>query len=442
VRATFRCIITIGTLFCLAGIVRAEFRHDVTRFRLDNGLTVLLYENHQTPVVSYYTFYKAGSRNEHPGITGISHVLEHSMFNGAKRYGPKMFDQTLESHGGYSNAYTTNDMTVYYENIASNNLELVVDMESDRMADLALDSAILESERGVIEEERLMRTDNNNGGLVYEELMAAVYMAHPYSWPVIGWMEDIKHISRQDCFDYYSTYYAPDNAVIVVAGDFQTRQAIDLITAYYKSIPASSPPPIVVQDEPEQRGPRRVQLVKQAQYGHFVRGYHIGDKDDPDLYTVQIINSLLTSGESSLLYQSLVEDLQISMGVYGDFNWAIDPSMYYNYIAAYPGVDVSEIEHAYDSVMAGFAAADIADSALLRAQNGLVADYYKQFETNSGIASEIGFYEVLYGDWTKMYDYVDHVRAVTADDIKRVITDYLTDNNSTTVVLVPEGGSR
>ncbi len=441
-RAIFHFAVLTGALLFLGSIGRADFRHDVTRVRLDNGLTVLLYENHDTPVVSYYTFYKAGSRNEHPGITGISHVLEHMMFNGAKRYGPKMFDKMLESHGGYSNAYTTNDMTVYYENIASENLELVVDMESDRMADLALDSAILESELSVIEEERLMRIDNNNGGLVYEELMAAVYMAHPYSWPVIGWMADIKHIDRADCHDYYSTYYAPDNAIIVVTGDFETERAVELITEYYRSIPASSPPPVVVRDEPEQRGPRRVRLEKPAQYAHFVRGYHIGDKDDPDLYVMQIINSLLTSGESSLLYQSLVDNLQLSMGVYGDFNWAIDPSMYYVYVAAYPGIDVSQVEHAYDSIMAEFVTADIADSALLRAKNGLIADYYKGFETNAGIAGEIGFYEVLYGDWTTMYGYVDRIRGVTVDDIKRVIARYLIDRNSTTVVLVPEGGSR
>ncbi len=441
-RATIRSIVIIGALLCLAGITNADFRHDVTRVRLDNGLTVLLYENHDTPVVSYYTFYKAGSRNEHPGITGISHILEHSMFNGAKRYGPKMFDMTLESHGGYSNAYTDNDMTVYFENIAADNLELVIDMESDRMANLALDSAILESERSVIEEERLMRIDNNNGGLVYEELSAAVYMAHPYSWPVIGWMADIKHITRDQCYNYYSTYYAPDNAVIVVAGDFDSERATELITEYYQSIPASSPPPVVVQDEPEQRGPRRVQLEKAAQYAHFVRGYHIGDKDDPDLFVMLVLNSLLTTGESSVLYQSMVEDLQISMGVYGDFSWAIDPSMYYVYIAAYPGVEVEEIEHAYDSVMTIFDSAAISDSALLRAQNGLIADYYKGFETNSGIAGKIGFYEVLYGDWTTMYEYVDRVRAVTVDDVKRVLARYLTDDNSTTVVLVPEGGSR
>jgi zinc protease len=442
VRATLCVTTLIGALLCLGSIGRADFRHDVTRVQLDNGLTVLLYENHQTPVVSYYTFYKAGSRNERPGITGVSHVLEHMMFNGAKKYGPKMFDKMLESHGGYSNAYTTNDMTVYYENIAANNLELVVDMESDRMANLALDSAILESERSVIEQERLMRIDNNNGGLVYEELSAAVYMAHPYSWPVIGWMADIKQISREDCYKYYSTYYAPDNAVIVVTGDFQTQRAVKLITDYYQSIPASSPPPAVVEDEPEQRGPRRVELEKPAQYCHFVRGYHIGDKDDPDLYVMQIINSLLTTGESSLLYQSLVDSLQLSMGVYGDFNWAIDPSMYYVYIAGYPGVDVAQVEHAYDSVMAEFESSDISDTALLRAKNGLIADYYKGFETNSGIAGEIGFYEVLYGDWTKMYDYVDRIRAVTTADIKRVVARYLTDRNSTTVVLVPEGGSR
>jgi len=420
----------------------ADFRHDVSRFQLENGLTVLLYENHTAPVVSYYTFFKAGSRNERPGITGISHYLEHMMFNGADKYGPKMFDMTLESNGGYSNAYTTTDMTVYYENIAAENLELVVDLESDRMGFLTLDPAVIESERSIIAEERLMRIENNNGGLIYEELCAAMFMAHPYGWPTIGWMADIEHISREDCLDYYSMYYAPNNAIIVVAGDFNTGETIELIRSYYTPIESGPSPPEIVQNEPVQRGPRRVIIENPAQYCNLLRGYHTGDRNDPNLYVLEIINQLLAVGESSRLYQALVEEMQLSLGLQGSVDWSIDPSLIYLYTAAYPGVEPNEIEHAFDSVLAEFVAAGPTTDQLLRAQNGLVADYYKRFKTNAGTAREIGFHEVLFGNWEKMYDFVDRIKAVTVDDIKRVAAEHFTENNSTTIILVPEGGAR
>ncbi len=429
-------------VFLAARPASAEFRHNVSRFRLDNGLTVLLYENHAAPVVSYFTFFKAGSRNERPGITGISHFLEHMMFNGAGKYGPKMFDVALESNGGSANAITSADMTLYYENISADNLELVIDLESDRMGSLTLDSAMLEAERSIIQEERMMRIDNNYGGMLYEELAAAVYMAHPYGWPTFGWTADIERISRDDCLEYYSTYYAPNNAVIVIAGDFDTPAVRELIKAYYGPISGALPPPVVVQNEPPQRGPRRVTIRKPAQYCHFVRGFHVGDKDNPNLYALEIIKRLLSGDESSLLHQALVEDLQLSLGVYGDFNWSIDPSLFYLYVAAYPGVEPEPVESAFDSILSDIIAAGPTDEQLLRAQNGLIADYYKRFKTNAGTAREIGFHEILYGDWKRMYDFVDRIKAVTSDDIRRVAAEYFTRNNSTTVVLVPEGGAR
>jgi predicted Zn-dependent peptidase len=434
----------LGVFFCAVLATHcpaSEFQLDVARYQLKNGLTVLLCENHTAPVVSYFTFFKAGSRNERPGITGISHFLEHMMFNGAEKYGPKMFDFVLESNGGYSNAYTTTDMTVYYENIAAENLELVIDLESDRMGHLALDPEVTESERSVIAEERLMRIDNNNGGLVYEELCAAMFMAHPYGWPTIGWMDDIHHISREDCFDYYSVFYAPNNALIVVTGDFDTEETMRLIRTYYASIESGPLPPDVVQNEPVQRGPRRVVVKRPAQYCNFLRGYHIGDKSDPDLYALDIIIRLLAVGESSRLYRALVEELQISLGLQGNVDWCVDPSLAYLYVAGYPGIGAEEIEHAMDSVLAEFITTGPSPDQLRRAQNGLTAEYYKRFKTNVGMAREIGFHEILFGDWEKMYDYVDRITAVTIDDIKRVAAEHFANDNSTTVILVPEGGA-
>lgn len=436
-----RVLIFSGAAILLAQAAPAEFRYDVRQFQLDNGLTVLLYENHTAPVISYYTFFKVGSRNERPGITGISHVLEHMMFNGAQKYGPKMFDLMLETNGGSSNAYTTNDMTVYFEDFSSDVLELVVDLESDRMAHLALDSQVLATELDIIKEERLVRSENDPGGIIYEELMATAYTAHPYGWPIIGWMADLEHISRPDCAAYVSTFYAPDNAVIVIAGDFDTAKTTALIKTHFAGIPAGPPAPTVVQDEPVQRGARRVTIEKPAQYCHFMRGFHVGDKNDSNLYALEIINQLLVSSESSRLYQTLVNDLQLAMGMYGGFDWGFDPSLFYFYIAAIPGVEAGSIETAFDSVLTDFITQGPSEEELTRAKNSLIADYYKGFKSNAGIAHKIGYYQILYGNWQAMYKYVDNIEKVTIEAVKQAAAKYFTVPNSTTVILIPEGGA-
>ncbi|MCK4237170.1 MAG: insulinase family protein, partial [Candidatus Krumholzibacteria bacterium] len=252
----------------------AEIELDVTETMLDNGLKVILMEDHSVPVISYQTFFRVGSRNERPGITGISHFLEHMMFNGAKRYGPKEFDRILESNGGYSNAFTSRDMTAYYEDFASDVLELVVDLDSDRMASLALDPKYLVSEMGVVKEERRLSIDNSIRGQMREELYALAYKAHPYKWPVLGWMSDLEGIDRSDCVNYYRTYYSPNNAVMIVVGDFDTEEALGLIHRYYDGIPAQEPPAQVRTSEPEQLGERRALVHKPAELPEILVGYH------------------------------------------------------------------------------------------------------------------------------------------------------------------------
>ena len=196
----------------------------VQEARLPNGLRVRMVPDHDAPVVSLYTFFQVGSRNERTGITGISHLFEHMMFNGAAKYGPKEFDEVLESSGGRSNAYTTHDVTVYYEDFAAEALDTVLDLESDRMRSLTIDDRSLRSEREVVKEERRLRVDNEPAGLMDEALHALVYEAHPYRWPVIGWMGDIEAIRREDCEAYFRTFYAPNNATLWVAGDFEPRE--------------------------------------------------------------------------------------------------------------------------------------------------------------------------------------------------------------------------
>jgi zinc protease len=425
-----------------ASPVLAEFNFNVTEHKLDNGLTVLLYENHTAPIISTYTFFKVGSRNERPGITGISHFFEHMMFNGAKRYGPQMFDLTLERNGGYSNAYTSKNMTAYFQNFSSDILELVIDMESDRMANLAFEPEMLASEIGVVKEERRVGYDNDNTGMIYEELYATAYKAHSYSWPVVGWMEDLNSITREDCLLYHKTYYAPNNAVLVVAGDFDSDEAMKLIEDYYKDIPSGPPPPPVVKNEPVQKGPRRVTIKNPASHSHIMLGYHIGDKDDSDLYAMEILQSILTSGESSRMQQALINDLELITGMYGGFEWGYDPSLFYFYFAVSPSKEYQEVEKAVDSIFADFIANGPTEKEMEKAKNVLNANFYKNYKTNNGIAHEIGYYHSLYGDWKNLYGFAEKVKAVTADEVKSAAAKYFIKNNSTLAVVVPEGGGQ
>ena len=269
----------VAALFLLIGSAQAEFQLDVKEFHLDNGLTILMVENHTAPVITYYTFYKVGARNERRDNSGISHFFEHMMFNGAKKYGPKMFDQALESKGGQNNAYTSQNVTAYYEDFPTEALDLVLDLESDRMANLALLEEKVKSEAGVVSEERLVGVDNDNEGIMWEELFGTAYMAHAYEGPVLGWMESIKNFNRADCVEYFKTYYAPNNAVVAIAGDINAEATFAKIKQYLGGLPSGPPPPKVPRYEPEQRGAKRVFMEREAEHDHIMRGYHVGDVD-------------------------------------------------------------------------------------------------------------------------------------------------------------------
>src|SRR5438552_7393655 len=224
---------------------------------LANGLQVRLLPDRGLPIATLYSFFRVGSRNERPGITGISHLFEHMMFNGSKKYGPKEFDRRLEAAGGTSNAYTSNDLTAYYEDFASEALPLVLDLETDRMASLLIDDASLDRERDVVKEERRFRTDNDIDGMLDEALGALAFLAHPYRWPVIGWMSDIEAITREECERYFRTYYAPNNCTLVLVGDFEPAAALRMIEKLYSPIPSGGALPPVAIGEPRQKGERR-----------------------------------------------------------------------------------------------------------------------------------------------------------------------------------------
>src|SRR5215472_11961686 len=258
---SMRAFIVVFALCALAVAQPSDVKTDT----LSNGMRILIQEDHNIPNVAMYFFYKIGSRNEKPGTTGVSHFFEHMMFNGAKKYGPGQFDFQMEKSGGNNNAYTTEDDTVYTDWFPSTALELMMDMEADRIRDLAFDPKIIESERGVVYSERRSSVDNSNGGMLRELAQATAFVAHPYHWPVVGWPSDIESWSMDDLKSHFRMGYAPNNCVMVVVGDVTSPQVMTLAKKYLEPIPRQDPPPEVRTKEPEQQGERRVTLSKPAQ---------------------------------------------------------------------------------------------------------------------------------------------------------------------------------
>jgi predicted Zn-dependent peptidase len=412
---------------------------DVRRHELDNGLKILTLEDHTLPVASFYIYYMVGSRNEQAGLSGISHFFEHMMFNGAKKYGPKEFDRVLETNGGYSNAYTSNDRTVYYEDFPSDKLDVILDLESDRMAYLAFDPDMLESERGVVKEERGFAVDNWLPGKMEEALFATAFVAHPYHWPVIGWMSDIENYRREDCLDYFRTYYAPNNATVIIVGDIDTKKAVRLMEDYFGGIEPGPEPTTVMSREPEQEGERRVQITRPAQNEQFMAGYHVPSLESPDVFPLDVAQVILTEGESSRLYKKLIYEEQVALSANSDFTWKLDPTLYYFHVEMKPGVEASTGEDMLYEVLDQMKQEPVTEDELQKAKNILEAGFLRSLKTNNGRADRIGYYETAFGGYEAMFTVLEKYKAVKAEDVRRVIDAYFTKKNKTVVTLIPEG---
>ena len=283
-------------------VVTVSFAHDlkVTEKMLPNGLKVLLMENHKSPVVTFQIWYRVGSRNERLGKTGLSHMLEHMMFKGTKKYGIKQFSQIVQRNGGNDNAFTSHDYTAYFENFAADRIGIALDLESDRMHNLLINDKEFLSEREVVKEERRMRYDNDPVMSMEEQMMSVAFSAHPYQWPVIGWMADINNFTREDLYNHYKTYYVPNNATIVVVGDFNTNNIFVQIEKYFGKIREGREIPGVGAVEPRQQGERRVVIKKQAELPAVFAGYKVPTVRHPDSYALNVLQGFLRRGEARI----------------------------------------------------------------------------------------------------------------------------------------------
>jgi zinc protease len=433
-----RALATLCTLLMLAAGLSPAQQNPVKEHVLANGMKVLIQEDQNIPNVAMYFFYRIGSRNERPGITGISHFFEHMMFNGAAKYGPKQFDNEMEKAGGNNNAYTSNDVTVYTDWFPDTALELMFDMEADRMRNLAFDPKIVDSERGVVYSERRTSIDNSNPGLLYEQLRAGAFIAHPYQWPVVGWPSDIESWTMDDLKAHYKMGYAPNNCVMVVVGAVTEAKIMELAKKYMEPIPSQPPPPPVRTKEPEQKGERRVTIRKPAQLASQMVAFHAPDAKDPDMTVLEVIDALLTAGQSSRLYSRLVDKDQIALNVGAQTERSLDPGIFMFQVTPRAGVDPAKTEAALFEEIAKLRNDAVPAAELQKAKNQLLKEHYSQLKTIAGRANLLGTFEVFRGDYKKLFTVGQEIEAVTPADVQRVAQKYLGNDGRTIATLVPE----
>jgi zinc protease len=424
-------------VFLFLGIsLRAQMKaDDVKAFILKNGMKFLVIEDNSIPNANMYLFYKVGSRNEYQGITGLSHFFEHMMFNGATKYGPKLFDQTMEFNGGANNAYTTENVTVYTNWFPSSATEVIFDLEGDRISSLSIDPKMVESERGVVLSERSTGLENSPWNLLSQSVQAQAFQEHPYHWPVIGYEDDMKNWKQSDLERYFKTYYAPNNCVVVVSGSVKFDEIKNLAEKYLEPVPAQPEPPKVHTIEPPQKGERRIMVQKDVATPYLMIVYHAPESKHEDYYALTLLSDILTRGKSSRLYSELVDKRQLATAVFTDYSQSFDPYLFSFYAITSKGVNEADLEKAIYEELEKIKKDGIKETELQKVKNQKVMAFYNQVETINGKSNNIGTYEVFFGDYRKMFDAPDLYNKVTADDIKRVANKYFTKSNRTAGVL-------
>ena len=409
----------------------------VQEFVLDNGLKVLLLEDHKSPAVTFQVWYRVGARNEMDGKSGLAHFLEHMMFKGTPHTGPEEYSRIIAKNGGRSNAFTSSDVTVYFATMSREKIGIEIDLEADRMANALLGEKYFEPEKKVIQEERRMRTEDNPAAALGEVASAVAYTIHPYRRPIVGWMQDIENLKRQDLVDFYKLYYAPNNAYIVMVGDFSTEQALEKIKTAFGKIPRGPEPPKVSAEEPEQRGERRVILKKEAELPLVLAFYHAPNLESPDSFALDLLSVVLAGGKSSRLHHDLVYQKRLVRGVDADYSGvSIDPAGLSVYAQLLPGIEVAAVEREINRNLEKVKTELISERELQKAKNQVEAAFVFAQDSIFGQAMKIGYYEAV-GGWRQMDAYLDGIRKVTREDIRRVAGQYLNPDRRTVGTLIP-----
>jgi zinc protease len=428
-------VLAASVMLGLSSLAQAVSADEVKSFTLANGMKFIVLESHAIPNANMYTFWKVGSRNEAHGTTGLSHFFEHMMFNGSKRYGPKMFDRTMEAKGGSNNASTSNDLTIYKDWFPAASLDTIFALEADRIAHLSIDPKMVASERGVVLSERSTGLENSNLRLLMQEINGVAFQAHPYSWPVIGHESDIKAWTQDDLERYFKTYYSPNNAVVVIVGDVKAGDVQKLATRYFGAIAKRAMPPAVRTLEPEQKGERRLFVAKEsATTPNLMVAWKVPAASDPDYYALEVLQAILAEGKTARLYRALV-DQQLATQVAAMSMDGFDPGLLYVYAVAAAKVEPARLEQATLAEIDRLVKDGVTEEELQKVKNQKLVAIYRELETINGKAEQLGVHEVMFGDYKKMFDAPARYQALSTADIQRVAAKYLKKSQRTVGVL-------
>jgi len=427
----------------LTPVARAdELTLPVQEHRLANGLRVVTLEDHSAPVAIIQVWYHVGSKDEIPGKTGLAHLLEHMMFKGTDAHGPGEFSRLVARGGGDDNAFTSRDYTAYFEKFAADRLELGLRLEAERMRGLRLDPNEFDRERAVVKEERRMRTEDDPQAALVEQVQAAAFVAHPYRNPVIGWMDDLDRVTVADLKAFYDRYYQPNNATLVLVGDFDTAALLRQAEAAFGPIPAGPPLPARRFSEPAQQGERSVELRREAKLTFLYAAYHTPTLDHPDGHALEVAAQLLSGGKSARLYRSLVQEHQVALyagaGYDGD---AEDPALFTFYGALQPGHTTGEWHTLLAEELRRLAEEPVAERELAKAKNQIEAQFVFAQDSVFYLAMTLGRLYTTGRTVADLDAYLPRIRAVTAADVQRVAQTYFQPSNRTEGILIPQAAS-
>jgi zinc protease len=429
--------IKVNLIFLLLIFPSTLFGLEIKEHRFENGLKVLIIENHKSPVATFQVWYRTGSRDEPAGKSGLSHLLEHMMFKGTPRYGPSVFSKNIQKNGGTDNAYTTQDYTVYFEISSSDRIMLAFDLEADRMQNLTLDPKEVLSERSVVMEERRLRYEDDPQNSLFEEVVAAAYKVHSYQRPVIGWMSDLESIERDDLYKYYKVNYSPNNAVIVIVGDVKTDQVIEHVNKSFGHIQSGSLRKSTASSEPDQKGERRILLRREAEMPYLLIAYHTPAFPHEDSYSLAVLSLILSGGKSSRLYKSLVYEKKIALNVdteYDGFNK--DPYLFFLDATVFPEKNINDVEDALCTEIEKIKNRPPSEQEVQKARNQIEASFIMEQDSIYLEAMKYGMFEIL-GDWRLIDRYLEGIRKVTPEDVTTIAKKYLRKDNRTVGILIP-----
>jgi len=432
----------VAVLLAAAGTIGAvrppKLEYKLTT--LPNGLTVVLEEDHSTPIVHLQLWYHVGSKNEKAGRTGFAHLFEHLMFKGSKNVTAEAHTSMVASVGGQSNAYTTDDETVFWETVPAQYLPMILWLEADRMATLKVDKDTFTNERAVVKEERRMRVDNQPYGRLNEIIYDQAFTVHPYKHATIGSMKDLEAASVEDVRDFYRTYYVPSNATLALVGDFDSAQAMQLITQYLGRVPkAEREVPRDIPKEPPQSKEKRVTLQQPWPLPAVVVAYHITNDGNPDSYPLHIAAKVLSDGQTSRIYQKLVYEKQLAVAAFGSANLIEDPNLFYAVAIVQPGKSPQEVTDVLIAELDRLKNEPISEHELQRTKNQFARDYILGRESNQQKAQTLAHALVIHSDIKTADGEFDIFQNITTADVQRVARTYFRPENRLVLTLMPSG---